>query len=75
MKQRPNHLKSIQKEVIRSVSRKKYEAHEDREVREFPKKPKELLNTSEHQIPEKIYDEFVPADQQVSRVPGRNSYH
>lgn len=69
MKARSNHLKRIQKQVLRSARQE-----ESKQEQEFPGK----LN-NEHSInnvqKESLFDEVIPANQQVPRVGLRHSYH
>lgn len=69
MKSRSNHLKRIQKQVLRSARQE-----ESKFEKEFPDKLKD-----EHPInnvqKETFFDEVIPSNQQVPRVGLRHSYH
>lgn len=69
MKNDRHHLKNIQKKLLRS-SRNEGE-------QTVKTKEKENLNSNNSQEGEKeaVYDEFIPANQQVGRMPNRLNYH
>lgn len=70
MKGRTNHLKRIQKQVLRSARQE-----ESKQEKEFSGKLKEEHLINNVHVKERLFDEVIPANQQVPRVGLRHSYH
>ncbi|MEM1282414.1 MAG: hypothetical protein AAGG81_02545 [Chlamydiota bacterium] len=68
MKDECHHLKHIQKRVLRSARRKNFD--------QISKESFSTGNSNSNKVAQvEVYDEVIPSDQQVARVPTRNTYH
>lgn len=69
MRKDRHHIKNVQKKMIRS-------ARNEEDVAQRKKLNQDNQNKEENISAEKeLYDEFIPANQQVPRVPNRITYH
>jgi hypothetical protein len=68
MKDECHHLKHVQKRVLRSARRKTLEKENQTS---FSGNPAQSGQT----YPVEVYDEVIPSDQQIPRVPTRSTYH
>lgn len=68
MKDECHHLKHVQKRVLRSARRKTLDKEKASSFTASGSESKQFANVE-------VYDEVIPSDQQVPRVPNRNTYH
>ncbi len=68
MKDECHHLKHVQKRVLRSARRKTLEKEKSTSFSNSRSGSGQFAKVE-------VYDEVIPSDQQVARVPTRNTYH